>query len=832
MTVGYRELLKSYASYVRPSGYNATVATALRTRSRALRDVIAYASTHGKFSVDDLSALLNEGKLSTVEFDPLWFAGLGRVIALQGAQDSSIVYPKDDFKLGLACLALANPAIPKDQAHQQFHRLQIELLAAVGEVGEAIDLVEKNEFLRDYYYGYLRADLDNPFISGRTDSSNAWLEGFNRPFVDNDLLTIRMPDADTPSFDNLATDEVLPHRGGPKVSVIMTSYKPDSDTFLLAVHSILRQSWQNLELIIVDDASPPEFEDVLTQAQDLDSRIKLIELPVNGGTYRARNAGIAASSGDFITGQDSDDWSHPERLAHQVGYMLANPSSPGVVVEAIRMDNELVRMFPGRIPHRLCEVSLMTRTDLARRLGGYLEARKGADSEFRRRIETFTGKTLQGIDKPLYLIRIGHESLSRGDFKPGWSHPARRAFWNASQHWNETTVPSQLSLDADSSLPIPVPNRFKISVPSSSSHFDAVYIGDWRSYGGIQRTMLDGIIALGSRGQRVGVMQLESLLSPSKETTRLSLEVQSLINQGVVEEVVPDECATASIAIIHDPTILQFSPHDGVELRTEVTLIATDIAPPASSRHDLWYRPADCDRVARQMFNGIVVWTSMDPAIRRELATSQHPGNVMTEEMPLTFQPKYWCNSRSRLDSDNLVIGRHAANSHADWPEELESVEVLWPSNGESEVRILGDARPYLRKYGKSHYPVDWVVFRDNEIRPEAFMSGLDFFVYFPDEGRVQSYCRQAIEAAVSGAVVILPESFKDIHGDSAIYAASHEVPNIIRNYADSSQHRLSVQKNSNKADQTYNNGAYAEYIKCVISTYKTPTRDSSETSA
>lgn len=832
MTVSYRELLKSYSSYVRPSGYDATVATALRTRSRALRDVIAYASTHGKFSVDDLRALLNEGKLSSVDFEPLWFAGLGRVIALQSAQDSSSVNREDDVKLGLACLSLANPAIPKDQTHQQFHRLEIELLAAGGEIREAIDLVERNDFLRDYYYGYLRADLDNPFISGRTDSYSDWLEGFNRPFVYNNLMTVRMPDHSAPSFDNLETDKVLPHRGGPKVSVIMTSYKPDGDTFLLAVRSILRQSWQNLELIIVDDASPRMFEKVLTQAKNLDPRVKLVKLPVNGGTYRARNAGIAASSGDFITGQDSDDWSHPERLAYQVGHMLANPLSSGVVVEAIRMDNDLVRMFPGRIPHRRCEVSLMTSADIARRLGGYLEARKGADSEFRRRIETFTGKAIQGIDKPLYLIRTGHESLSRGDFKPGWSHPARRAFWNASQHWHENTMPSNLRIATESYMPIPVPNRFKISVPPDGSHFDAVFIGDWRAYGGIQRTMLDGIMTLARMGQRIAVMHLESLLSPSKETTRLGVEIQSLINQGVVEEVIPDESATASITLIHDPTILQFAPHEDVCLRSEVTLIATDIAPPTSSRQDLWYRPEDCDRVARSMFNGTVVWTSMDPAIRRRLATSQRLGNVLTEEMPLTFQPKYWRNSRSRLDSGNFVIGRHAANNHADWPEELESVEVLWPSNGESEVRILGDARPYLRKYKKSHYPLDWVVFRDNEIRPEAFMSGLDFFVYFPDEGRVQSYCRQAIEAAVSGAVVILPESFRDIHGDSAIYADVHEVPNIIRDYADSSQHRLRMQEKSNKADQTYDNGAYAEYIKCVISTYKTPTRDSSETCA
>lgn len=832
MTVSYRELLKSYSSYVRPSGYNATVATALRTRSRALRDVIAYASTHGKFSVDDLRTLLNEGKLSSVDFAPLWFAGLGRVIALQSAQDSSIVNREDDFKLGLACLTLANLAIPKDQAHQQFHRLQIELLAARGKIREAIDLVERNDFLRDYYYGYLRADLDNPFISGRTDSRSDWLEGFNRPFVYNNLMTVRMPNHGVPSFDDLETDEVLPHRGGPKVSVIMTSYKPEGDTFLLAVRSILRQSWQNLELIIVDDASPRGFEEVLTQAKNLDPRIKLVELPVNGGTYRARNAGIAASSGDFITGQDSDDWSHPERLAYQVGHMLANPLSPGVVVEAIRMDNDLVRMFPGRIPHRRCEVSLMTSIDLARRLGGYLEARKGADSEFRKRIETFTGKAIQGIDKPLYLIRIGHESLSRGDFKPGWSHPARRAFWNASQHWHENTTPSNLRIATESYLPIPVPNRFKISMPPDGSHFDAVFIGDWRAYGGTQRTMLDGIMTLTRRGQRIAVMHLESLLSPSKETTRLCREVQSLINQGIIQEVVQDECATANIVLIHDPTILQFSTHDAVNLHAEVTLIATEIAPPTNSTQNLWYRPEDCEQTAKSMFKGAVVWTSMDPAIRRALSIGQHQGNVLSRDMPPTFQPESWHSRRIRLRGESFVIGRHAENHNAAWPDDLETVDGLWPSDGRFEVHILGDARPYLRKYKQSRYPLDWVVFRDQEIRPEAFMSGLDFFVYFPEEGHVQGYCRQAIEAAASGAVVILPESFRSMHGDSAIYASADAVSDIISRYVGSSRYRFKAREKSVLVSQTYDNDAYAEYIKYVISMCSSPVQRISEAHA
>ncbi|MGO1942114.1 MAG: glycosyltransferase [Yaniella sp.] len=833
MTISYRNLLSSYAAYVRPSGHVDATAAALRTRSKLLRDVIAYAATQNKYSVEELRALFKEEKLSTIDFEPLWFAGLGRVIALQGAHESNLANRDEDFRLGLACLEIANRGLPTDSAHQQFHRLQIELLAGQDRVDEAIHLAEANEFLRYFYYGYIRTDLGNPAISGKIETFDQWLDGFNRPFIDNNLLPVQMATGVSPSFNEITTEEAAPYRGGPKVSVIMTSYEPDPHDFLLAVQSILRQSWRNLELIIVDDASPPRFQHVLAKAQELDPRVKLIKLPVNGGTYRARNAGIDASAGDFITGQDSDDWSHPERLAHQVGYMLANPSSPGVVVEAIRMDNDLVRMFPGRIPHRLCEVSLMVHGDLVRKVGGYLDARKGADSEFRRRIETFTSKEIAGIKKPLYLIRIGHESLSRGDFKPGWSHPVRRAFWNASQHWHENAKPSQVRLPEGSAAPLPVPNRFKISPPHSNPHFDAVFVGDWRAYGGMQRTMIDGITTLVSQGQRVGVMHIESPLSPSKETTRLSHELQTLINDGAVDEVVSDEDATTNVTLIHDPSILQFSPRDGINVVSELTLISTDVPPPSGHMLDVWYRPEDCDRAAESVFKGPVVWTSMDPAIRRQLAASRFQIAVLPSQMPVAFQKNKWVNNRLRLSDDSPVVGRHAANRNTHWPNDFTTADSLWPQDGAVEIRILGDARPYLRKYNKSRYPLSWVVFRDKEIRPEAFMSGIDFFVYFPQEAYFESYCRQALEAAASGALVVLPKEFEETHGGSAVYAAAHEVPEILRKYSKAPpQYRMKVQDRSSHLKQVYDNDGYAAYIQNILSTYSSPEQDISETYA
>src|SRR5688500_16809721 len=106
------------------------------------------------------------------------------------------------------------------------------------------------------------------------------------------------------------------------VSVVIAVYNRES--FIAeAVYSILNQTHQNLELLIVNDCSTDNTEQIIKSIED--SRIKYFKNTQQLGPGKSRNAGLQHAKGDFITIMDSDDISVPQRLEWQVSYLQNNP---------------------------------------------------------------------------------------------------------------------------------------------------------------------------------------------------------------------------------------------------------------------------------------------------------------------------------------------------------------------------------------------------------------------------------------------------------------------------------------------------------------------------
>jgi glycosyltransferase involved in cell wall biosynthesis len=132
------------------------------------------------------------------------------------------------------------------------------------------------------------------------------------------------------------------------VSVILPTYNR-SVSLRAASESVLSQSFRDLELIIVDDASS---EDILTVVSELnDERVRYVRHVVNGGVSRARNTGLANAGGAFIAFQDSDDLWLPGKLSRQMAFFETLPEDVGVVIGSkILYGRDASRRYgPGRV---------------------------------------------------------------------------------------------------------------------------------------------------------------------------------------------------------------------------------------------------------------------------------------------------------------------------------------------------------------------------------------------------------------------------------------------------------------------------------------------------
>lgn len=108
-----------------------------------------------------------------------------------------------------------------------------------------------------------------------------------------------------------------------KVSIIMPAYNA-SRYIIKPIESVINQTHDNWELVIVDDCSTDNTVDVIRNYQKKDSRIQLYQLEQNSGAAVARNHGIEKATGDYLAFLDSDDlWTH-EKLEKQLKFMLTN----------------------------------------------------------------------------------------------------------------------------------------------------------------------------------------------------------------------------------------------------------------------------------------------------------------------------------------------------------------------------------------------------------------------------------------------------------------------------------------------------------------------------
>jgi len=209
----------------------------------------------------------------------------------------------------------------------------------------------------------------------------------------------------------------------PMISVLMSVF--NGEQYLReAIDSILNQTFQDFEFIIIDDGSTDSSAGIINSYKD--SRIHFIQQD-NVGISESLNRGITLAKGKYIARMDADDISDPDRFRYQYEYMRANNDIDILGGHARLIDTEgrvigeKLKPTSSKVINRAIEYACplnhptyMVRTDVYRELKGYRVCFSGGE-DYDFLLRAFDqGNSIINIDRYLICYRI-NTSFSRPD---------------------------------------------------------------------------------------------------------------------------------------------------------------------------------------------------------------------------------------------------------------------------------------------------------------------------------------------------------------------------------------------------------------------------------
>lgn len=346
--------------------------------------------------------------------------------------------------------------------------------------------------------------------------------------------------------------------GEPLVSVIMPIYNA-ADTIATALRSLLTQTHQNLEILVADDASSDATCDVVEKVARHDARVRLIRSSENHGCYSARNRGLQAASGVFVTCHDADDWSHPRKIERQVDDLVRNPNHIANFGQWVRaseeLDFELAPLLGSFL--QINPSSLMFRREPVVSKAGYWDAvRYAGDSEFIQRLRALYGRErvthLQGL---LSIGRSALGSLTRASASRHFellygSRLYYRWRFDAAHKSGQTHVSYPLP---ERNYEIPLSMRpVRMKPASGCDDLDIALVADFRQP---PESLAGEIEESRRRGWRIGLVHIP--YPRGKLNRPLEARVLALIDQGHVRYIPFGEEARVDFVVIRDASIIR-----------------------------------------------------------------------------------------------------------------------------------------------------------------------------------------------------------------------------------------------------------------------------------
>ena len=578
----------------------------------------------------------------------------------------------------------------------------------------------------------------------------------------------------------------------PAVTVIVPAYQSE-EVIKTALSSLLYQTWDNLEILVVDDGSNDGTVQIVEDHKKTDSRVKLLRTSINSGPYVARNLALSKASGEFVTCHDADDWSHPEKIEKQVLHLMNNPDVLGNTSQQARATDNLQfhrRGNPGFYIQMNMSSFMFRREPVLNNVGFWDSVRFVGDSEYIQRIKKVFGKNsvVNMESGPLSFQRQTSKSLTGDPYfgYQGYKVGARKEYELSYRHYFKNTDKVFVNFPQEKRpFPVPEPMRPNREIKDSTwRHFDIVLASEFRLPGGTNYSNIEELKVHSRLGLKTGLVHMARYdRKPGKD---INPQIRNLIDGTKIQMLVYGEKITCDLLIVRHPPVLQdlqrYIPDvKAKDIRVIVNQTPREnYGPKSESAYDI----SKCAANLKNYFGKVGIWHPIGPLVRNVLQ-QYHADDLKEiflseEDWGNIIDVKEWSRGYYYLSKDKIRIGRHSRDSYVKWPDNASELLAVYPNSDRYEIVVLGGAESPHSLLGG--LPENWKVYKFGEMDPKKFLSQLDVFVYYTRSDCVESFGRSILEAMAVGVPTVLPPVYRELFGEAALYGDPCEVQEIVNN--------------------------------------------------
>lgn len=303
---------------------------------------------------------------------------------------------------------------------------------------------------------------------------------------------------------------------------------------------------------------------------------------------------------------------------------------------------------------------------------------------------------------------------------------------------------------------------------------DVLILGDIRFPGGTATAMASEARALAEAGYEVGILPVRGGVLNFPHPVNPAL--QALSGRERITLVPPGVVPRARLCVLHHPQLYTDLPADPIRVTAdEFRMIVHH--PPVDARGTANYDWRAIDRNLRLLF-GPLRWAPVGPKVRAAFRGLPDGPDVTSEDWVNILDSNDFRLARTGFLPAVPVVGRHGRPDPLKWPDDRTSFLAAYPARPDIRVRLMGYGPEQDAVVGKR--PENWEVLPFNAEPVRHFLGSIDYYVHFHGGDWIEAFGRAILEAIASGAVAILPEHFRGVFGDAAVYCPAKGVADTV----------------------------------------------------